>query len=248
MSTRIDTVRSTDTALPNRVLTVIRMNSVDSVNRVGGPWLILAAIFVVNLAIWWAIRANVDDPGAGTTGALSALFIIVGSMYLVTMTQVMPFAISLGLTRRHFYLGVSVLLALETLLHAVVLTAMLGIERMTGGWGVGTNFFSMTFMPEQGPVLQVLTYWGPLLTFGFVFLALGAVFRRWGQIGIWTIALALLLVVGAIVFALTWQSAWPAFGRFFVETPVPLLLAGYPLILGAVAAVGGYLVIRRARL
>ncbi|MFP5072385.1 hypothetical protein ACLFMI_22305 [Pseudonocardia nantongensis] len=240
----LDRNRSTTTG--NRVLAVIRMNGVDAVGRIGGSWLILTAIFAVNLVIWWAIRANVDDAGDGATGALSALFFIIGSTYLIVMTQVMPFALSLGITRRHFYAGVSVLVAVETLFHAVVLTALLGIERATGGWGIGTGFFSMSFMPEQNPLLQVLTYWSPLVAIGFVFVAIGAIFRRWGQFGVWTAVVAALLVIGAIVFALTWQSAWPAFGRFFVDTPIPLLLGIYPLGLAVVAAAGGFLVVRRA--
>lgn len=231
----------------SRLAAVLRMNLVDVRGRVGMPWLILAAIFAVNFAIWWAIRANVDDAGAGTTGALTAFFFITGSTYLVAMTQVMPFALSLGLTRRHFYAGVSLLLAVETLLHAIVLTALLGLERFTGGWGIGMDFFSLTFMPEQNPLVQVLAYWVPLLAMGLVFLAIGAVFRRWGQFGVWTVMLGLIVVLGATVFTLTWQNAWPAFGRFFVETPVPMLMAGYPLILAAVAVAAGYLVVRRAR-
>lgn len=231
----------------SRLAAVLRLNTVDLRGRVGGPWVILAAIFAVNFAIWWAIRVNVDDAGAGTTGAVSALFFIVGSTYLIAMTQVMPFALSLGLTRRHFYGGVSLLLAVETLFHALVLTALLGIERATDGWGIRMDFFSMSFIPEQNVLLQVLTYWGPLLTIGLVFLAVGAVFRRWGQFGVWTVMIGLVLVLGAITFVLTWQNAWPAFGSFFVETPIPVLMFGYPMILAVVAVVGGYLVVRRAR-
>ncbi|MBC3189913.1 hypothetical protein H7X46_02405 [Pseudonocardia sp. C8] len=231
----------------SRLNAVLRMSMVDVRGRVGGPWLILAAIFAVNFAIWWAIRVNVDDAGAGTTGAVSALFFIVGSTYLIAMTQVMPFALSLGIIRRHFYAGICLLLAAETLLHAVLLTLMLWLERASGGWGIRMDFFSMTFMPVQNPLLQVLTYWGPLLTIGFVFVAVGAVFRRWGQTGVWAVVLGLIVVLGAITFTLTWQNAWPAFGRFFVETPVLLLMAGYPLILAVVALAGGYLVVRRAR-
>ncbi|ANY06216.1 hypothetical protein [Pseudonocardia sp. HH130630-07] len=231
----------------NRVAAVLRMNLVDVRDRFGGAWVILAAIFAVNLVIWWAIRVNVDDAGAGTTGAVSAVFFIVGSTYLIAMTQVMPFALSLGITRRHFYTGVCLLLAIETLAHAVLLTALLGIERATGGWGVGMDFFSMTFMPVQNPLLQVLTYWGPLLTIGLVFVAMGAVFRRWGQYGIWAVGLVVLAVLGAVVVGFTLQNAWPAFGRFFVDTPVPLLMAGYPLVIAVIATVGGYLVVRRAR-
>ncbi|WP_060574081.1 MULTISPECIES: hypothetical protein [unclassified Pseudonocardia] len=231
----------------SRIGAALRMNMVDVRERVGGPWLILAAIFAVNFAIWWTIRANVDDAGAGTTGAVSALFFIVGGFYLTAMTQVMPFALSLGLTRKHFYAGICLLLAAETLVHAVALTVLLELERATAGWGIGMDFFSMTFMPEQNVLLQVVTYWVPLLTIALVFVAIGAVFRRWGQVGVWAVMVGIVLALGAVVVAVTWQDAWVVFGRFFVDTPTVVLMAGWPLILAAVATAGGYLVVRRAR-
>lgn len=243
-ATAVETEQPVTTA--SRVAAVLRMNAVDVRDRVGGPWLILAAIFVVYLAIWGAIRATVDDAGAGTTGALASIFFIVGSTYLIAMTQVMSFALSLGITRWHFYGGIALLMAAETLLHAVALTVLLAIERASGGWWIGMDFFSMTFMPVQNPVLQVLTYWIPLLTVGFVFVAIGAVFMRWGQYGVWAVAVATLVVLGAAAFGLTWWAAWPAVGRFLVGTPLPVLAAVYPLALAALAAVAGYLVVRRA--
>lgn len=89
----------------SRLAAVLRMNLVDARNRVGIPWAILALIFAINLAIFWAVQAGVGSTDGGITGALTAMFFIVGSQYLITMTQVMPFALSLGITRRHFYTG-----------------------------------------------------------------------------------------------------------------------------------------------
>ncbi|MEJ8281210.1 hypothetical protein [Pseudonocardia spirodelae] len=230
-----------------RIATVLRLTGVDARVRMSVPWLILGAIFLVNVAIWWAVRASSDDGGQGTTGALTALFFIIGSTYLVTMTQTMPFALSLGITRRHFYAGVVVRLAGETLVHAVALTALLLLERATDGWGLRMGFFSLGFVPPLNPLLQVLCFWVPLLSIGTLFLLFGAVFRRWGQYGVWALAVAGVLAAGLAVFWVTWQSAWPAVGRFFTGTPVPVLLAVHPLVLAAVAVAVGYLVVRRAR-
>ncbi|MEV1295630.1 hypothetical protein [Pseudonocardia sp. NPDC049635] len=238
-----------DTAFSStdRVLAAARLSTVALRSRLGGAWVILTAIFVVHQAIWWVIRANVGAEETGYTGALASFYFIVASTFLAVMTQVMPFALSLGITRRHFYIGTSLLVAAETLFSAVVLTLLLQIERWTGGWGLGVQFFEMGFIGQPNLFLQVLAYWVPLMTISFLFLAIGAVFRRWGQTGVWAVCIGLLVVVAAIVMYLTWQNAWFSFGRFFVETPTILLLAGYPLILAALSVAGGYLVLRRAQ-
>ena len=49
------------------------------------------------------------------------------------MTQVMPFALSLGITRRHFYLGTVLLVAAETLVSAIGLSVLLAVERAEAG-------------------------------------------------------------------------------------------------------------------
>lgn len=231
----------------DRVLAAARLSTVAVRDRVGGAWLILAAVFVIHQAIWWVIRANVGEEANGFTGALSSFYFIVASTYLALMTQVMPFALSLGITRRHFYLGTSLLVAAETLFSAVILTLLLHVERWTGGWGLQVQFFEMGFMAQSNLLLQVLAYWVPLVAVSFLFLAIGAVFRRWGQTGVWAVCVGMLAVVAAVVMYITWQDAWRSFGAFFVETPTILLLAGYPLILAALSVVGGYLVLRRAQ-
>ncbi|WP_226361131.1 hypothetical protein [Pseudonocardia sp. ICBG1142] len=86
-----------------------------------------------------------------------------------------------------------------------------------------------------------------MFVIGAVFLLFGAVFRRWGQLGVWALGAGAGLVVGVAVVLVTLQQAWSAVGRFLAGAPVPLLLAGYPLLVGVLAAVGGYLVVRRAR-
>lgn len=244
--TAVTADRSPVDAAPARVRAAIRMGTVNWGRRFGMAWLILAVVFVLHQTIWWVVRSNGGDVETGYTGALTSFFFILGSTYLALMTQVMPFALSLGITRRHFYLGTVLLVAAETLVSAIGLSVLLAVERATAGWGLRVQFFEMGFMGQSNPATQVLAYWVPLLTLSLVFVLLGAVFRRWGQLGIWCVVLVPVVLAAAGVMVLTWQDAWGAFGRFFVETPTSVLLAGYPLILAAVAAGAGYLVLRRA--
>lgn len=230
----------------NRVLTATRLNIVDAKVRLGMPWLVVGAAFLINLLIFFLIRASVDDGEAGTTGALAALYITMGVAYIQTMTQTFPFALSLGLTRRHFYLGASLLVVLESLLHGVLLTVVLAIERATGGWGLDLNFFGVPFLVQSNPVLQVVAYTVPLLALGFLGLMIGTVFRRWGQTGMYAGAIGSTLVLGGLAALVTWQQWWGSVGEFFTSTPNLALVGAYPLVLVVLAAAGGLLLVRRA--
>lgn len=230
----------------NRMLTAARLNVVDAKTRLGMPWLVVGSAFLLNLLIYTLVRANTDGADDGTSGALAALYITVAVAYLQTMTQTFPFALSLGLTRRHFYLGASLVVVLESLLHGVLLTILLVIERATGGWGLELRFFGVAFLVQDNPVLQVVAYTVPLLAMGFLGLLVGTVFRRWGQIGIYTGAIGTTLVLGGLAALVTWQQWWGAVGEFFTGTPTLALVGVYPIVVVLLAAAGGLLLVRRA--
>lgn len=232
--------------MSNRVLTAARLNVVDARTRLGMPWLVLGAVWLVNLLIYGLIRANTGGDDDGTIGALAALYLFMAVAYLQTMTQTFPFALSLGVTRRNFYLGASLVVLLESLLHGVLLTIMLAVERATGGWGLAMRVFGVGFLVQGNPVLQVVAYAVPLMALGFLGLLVGTVFRRWGQLGIYVGGIGSILVLGGLVALVTWQQWWGAVGRFFSTTPSLALVGAYPLVLVALAAVGGFLLVRRA--
>ncbi|RZT83819.1 hypothetical protein EV383_0638 [Pseudonocardia sediminis] len=230
----------------NRVVTAARLNVVDAKVRLGMPWLVVGAAFLINLLIFVLVRSNVGETGPEYTGALAALYISMAAAYIQTMTQTFPFALSLGLTRRHFYLGVSLVVVMESLMHGVLLTVALAIERATGGWGMDLNFFGVPFLVQSNPVLQVVVYTVPLLALGFLGLLAGTVFRRWGQIGVYTAAIGSTLVLGGLAVLITWQQWWGSVGEFFSATPDLALVGVYPLVLVVLAAAGGFLMVRRA--
>ncbi|NIB33177.1 hypothetical protein HBB16_17855 [Pseudonocardia sp. MCCB 268] len=53
------------------------------------------------------------------------------------MTQVMPFALSLGIIRRHFYADICLLLAAETLLRGTADAHALAPSGPAAAWGSG---------------------------------------------------------------------------------------------------------------
>lgn len=244
MTTAIDT--GAPAPARNRVLTAARLNTVEIWVRLAVPWMVVGSAFLINLLIYGLIRANTTDGDAGVTGALAALYVTAGIVHLQTMTQTFPFALSLGITRRNFYLGAGLVLLAETILHSVALTALLAVENATGGWGLNLRFFGVEFMVQSNPVAQVAVYGGPLLALGSLGLMIGTLFKRWGQIGVYVAAIGTTLVLGGLAVLVTWQQWWGAVGTFFTTTPTLLLVVVYPLVIAVLAGLGGYLLVRRA--
>ncbi|MDQ4119255.1 MAG: hypothetical protein M3235_20190 [Actinomycetota bacterium] len=230
----------------HRVLTAARLNTVGAGLRVSIPWLVAGAAFLINLLIFGLVRANTDDGDPGVTGALAALYFTAAAAHLQTMTQTFPFALSLGITRRSFYLGAGLVLLAETLLHSVLLTVLLAVEQATGGWGLDLRFFGVGFLVQSGPVAQVAAYGAPLLALGLLGMMIGTLFKRWGQIGLYAAGIGTTLVLGGLVALVTWQQWWGPVGTFFTTTPTLQLTALYPLVIAVLAGFGGYLLVRRA--
>ncbi|MCE0766750.1 hypothetical protein LWC35_28150 [Pseudonocardia kujensis] len=228
-----------------RPLAVARMQLINLPVQLGMPWLILALAFAINLVIF----ALVPDPPAGepkVTGGLLSIYIFVVVAHLVTMTQVFPFALGLSVTRRDFFTGTALFVLAQAAVQGLLLTLLLVLEEATGGWGMGLHFFGVPFLVQQNWVLQWLVYTVPFLLFSFVSILAGTIYKRFGQLGMWTASIGLLLAGGIAAVLLTWQQAWPAVGRFFSDTPAAVLFAGYPAVLAALAAGVAYLFLRRA--
>jgi hypothetical protein len=102
------------------------------------------------------------------------------------------------------------------------------------------------FLVKDNPLLQILVYTVPFVFIGFVGVFIGVVFKRWGPVGMYVMWIGSVLVIGGLAVIATWQSWWPAIGRFFINQSTFSLFAGYPLALTVLAAGAGYLAIRRA--
>jgi hypothetical protein len=228
-----------------RAVKVARIQTVNLPIQLGMPWLILGIAFAINLVIF----ALVPDPPAGepkVTGAILSIYVFMLIAHLQSMTQVFPFALGLSVTRRDFFTGTSLLIVAQSLVQGILLTIMLGIERLTGGWGMDLSFFGVPFLVQDNWFLQALVYTVPFLLLSFASIFAGTVYKRWGQFGVYVLMIGGLVLLGAAAVITTWQQAWGAVGRFFADTSALMLLAGYPLVLSVLLAAAGYLALRRA--
>jgi hypothetical protein len=233
-----------DAPVGNRPLQVMRLHVVNPPLQLLMPWAVLLLSFVVNLLVFSLVPDSPDD--ARVSGGLLTIYIFTLVAHLVTMTQLFPFALSLSVTRRHFYAGSVAFVVLQSMLQGLLLTVLAAIERASDGWGLQMHFFDLPFLQSGDWFTRWLILTVPFLFFSFVSMAAGTIFKRFGQFGLWTVGLVGLVVGGAAAVLVTWLGAWGAIGRFFVDTPPLMLFAGYPAILAVLAAGVGWLFLRRA--
>lgn len=227
-----------------RVWRIMRIQLVNAPAVLLLPLGILAIIVVVNILLFGAVNASAE-PQDNTTGALAAIYAIMLVTHLQTMTQVFPFALGLGVTRRSFFAATGLIVVGQAVGYGIVLYLCSLVEQATNGWGVTMTFFRVSFIADDPWPLQPVEYAVPLLAMAFLGVLVGVVFSRWGRTGVWIMTTGTGLVISGAVILATWQQWWPAVGRFFTEQPSLALTAGYPLALAALFAGLGYRVLRR---
>ena len=218
----------------NRVLTAARLQLVHPLVILGVPWLIGGISFAINYAIW-GLAGIGDEPGA-FTGGLASLYITLLVVYVQALTQLLPFAMGVSITRRSYYLGMILVAVVESLGCALALTALAAIERATGGWGIGLAFWAPGGLADLDPTLRILAYAGPLLACACLGMAIGVVQKRWGPTGLWTLSIGTLVVVGAATTLITWGGAWSPIGTWLADRSLLTLTAGIPALLALTAA------------
>ena len=219
-----------------------RLHLVDRFSYTWLVWGILALTFVINLAIYAVIPLT--QPGGNFTGALISIYIFMVVIGLQAATRFLPFALTLGVSRRTYYLGTVLLVVSLSALYAAILTALWALEGATNGWGLQLHFFRVPWILD-GPWYQVLVTTFVLLALVFLFgLWAGLIFRRFGLIG--TVVFFALLVIAGVAAALlvTWRQWWPAVGSYLSDLNV-LAASGMLALVAAAIAGGGYLTIRR---
>jgi hypothetical protein len=219
---------------------VARYQMVQRFNYVTLPWAALALLF----AAQWATITMLGMHDARLTGlvAIYAVFFIVG---VSTVARSLPFALSLGLSRRSYYLG-TVLLALALAAgDGLLLAGLQDVERATGGWGLGVFFFRVDYVLDGAWYLTWLSSFVALaLAFAYG-LWWGLVYLRWRRMGIRLFLVAQVAALLAVGLTADRLAAWPNIGRFFTDLSA-LGLTGVIAVAAAALLAGGYAVIRRA--
>ncbi|MGY2005030.1 hypothetical protein [Blastococcus sp. SYSU DS1024] len=225
-----------------RVLQAARLHLVHPLVALGIPWLVVSISFAINLAVWHLTPAGEES---GITGGILAFYITVLVVYVQAVTQVLPFAMGISLSRRAFYLGTALIALVQAVGYGIALSALVSIENATGGWGAGMDFWAPGIFEVGNPVLQVPASGAPLLAFMFVGVGMGVVHQRWGQTGNWGLILGSIVVLGGLAVLITWLDAWQSIGTWFTDQSTATLTVGLPLAFAAVAALVSFPGIRR---
>jgi hypothetical protein len=228
----------------NRILSVTRMQLVTWPSSFGWPWGILLSSFLVNLVVFFAIGDNIE--GGPKTGGVLSIYVVVLIGASQSITQFFPLSLGLSVTRRTFYLTTALLLVAESLVFGVLLYLLKLLESATDGWGISLPFFGLPFANDDNLLLQILIYAVPFTVFGFIGICSSLVYTRWRLNGLFTLLVASLVVLGALVAFITWQRDWPAIGHWLTNASALSLFAGWPALLALVLAGLGWLTIRRA--
>jgi hypothetical protein len=228
----------------NRIRQVARLQIPAWPHILGWTWGMMAVTFGINLLSVFANR----DPGEGvtTTGGVASLYGIAIGMAAVSVTQIFPYALGMSVTRREFYLAWSLLAVVQSVAYALVLCLLRAVEQATGYWGWGMRYFGLPFMDAANPVLLLLGYAVPMLVVTHLGILLGTLHLRWGTTGVLASLTLAFTALGLAAALITWTRQWHAIGRWLLDQSPTALLAGWPVLVAAAFAVGGFRLIRRA--
>jgi hypothetical protein len=228
----------------NRVVQVIQLQRPAWAQIAGWAWGMMAVAFGINLLIFAAIQDEID--GAMITGGLTSLYAVAVGMAVVSVTQVFPYALGMSVTRREFYGTWSLLAVAQSVVYALVLSLLYAAEQATDHWGVGMRFFGPPFMDDANPVVPVLVYAASMLVAIHLGILCGTVYLRWGTLGVFAGIGLVIVGVGLTAAVITWTRQWTALGRWLLDQSPTALATGWPLLVAAALALGGYSLIRRA--
>jgi hypothetical protein len=230
--------------MSSRIVTVARLHLVDRFSYTWLVWGVLTFTFLVNYALFAAIGPFQED--GSYTGALLAIYIFMIIIGIQAATRFLPFALTLGVSRRTYYLGTVALVVGLCAAYAGLLTVLWWVEGLTDGWGIRMNFFRVPWILD-GPWYQVLLTNFVLLSLIFLAgLLFGLIHRRFGTIGMVLFGAVLVLVLLGVVLVVTWQRWWPQVGNVLADLDI-LAATGILAIFAAVTAVAGYGAIRGLR-
>ncbi|MEV4313932.1 hypothetical protein [Actinocrispum sp. NPDC049592] len=225
-----------------RVLDVARIQLVNWPALLAYPLAVVAAIPVLGLII--DITNGETASGPHEIYLLPVLCGVAAAGHLQSMTQVFPFTLGLGVTRRKFAQATALVVLGQALLLGLVLVVFGAVERTTGGWGREARIFGLGTLGQDDPLTQWLVYSGPIVAVSAICVLVGVVFQRWRQTGIY---LALLgsaaLLAGALATAQRW---WAPIGSFLGGQSLLALFTAYPLLFALALGAAAWLLFRRA--
>ena len=234
-----------------RILNVVRLHLVNVRQIFVVPWLIMAFIFALSVAIGWIVRASLSpadladaNSGMQYSGAIGYFLVYMLVIAVMAINQTFPFAQSYSVTRRDFYLGTLVAFAGLSVVYSIAVTVLGWLEDVTNGWGFGVTLFSPEYL---GPNL-LQRFYVSLVLFLFFFvigMAVASVYLRWKVNGMLIFFATLVLLIVGFIALIAATASWSAVGQWFVMTGFVGVIS-WTLVPTSVAAIFGYLLLRWA--
>jgi hypothetical protein len=227
---------------PTPVLTVVRYLLLDRATYLVLPWGWAAFGFLLDVVVLRLTPAGHTDHR--WVGGLAAVFLVMGTLGVQSVARALPLALSLGVSRRVYFLGVTTLAAGLSVGFGLVVALGQILERATGGWGMDMAYFRVPYVLDGSWYLSWLSAATALLLLFVYGMWFGLVYRRAGLIGTAAFGAAQLGVLALAAVAATLAHGWNGIGRFLAA----LTAAGATGVLAAAAAVllaGAFATIRR---
>ena len=235
----------------HRVLNVVKLQLGNPQTTIVVPWMILGFIFVVNLLIWVIINAattgqdSIDARnGLQYSGASFYIFVYMLVVAIQAFSITFRFAIGFGSTRRDYWLGSALTFVILAVIFAVGITLLSVIEVATGGWGLGGRMFSAVYFGDIWWQRMLVFFFGLLFVL-FVGSLFAAVWVRWKATGMIVLFGVIGLLALGLVAVMTVSHSWTSLGSVRAGT-TPLGIASWLLVPAAIAALAGFLILRRA--
>ncbi|RBY96363.1 hypothetical protein DQ237_11030 [Blastococcus sp. TF02-8] len=226
-----------------RVLQAARLHLVNPLVSLGIPWLVVSISFAINVAVWHLTPAGQQE--GGFTGGVLALYVTVLVVFVQSVTQLLPFAMGLSVSRRTFYLGTALFAVAQSLYYGLALAVLDAVEGATGGWGAGLNYWAPGPFDVDSFFLQVLASGAPMLAFIAIGVGMGVVRQRFGPAGIWGLVVSTMVLFGGLAILISWLDAWGSVIVWFADQSVATLTIGLPAGLALALAVATFPGIRR---
>lgn len=225
----------------NRTLNVVRMQFVNKQTYIWVPLIVLAASFVISLAIFAIIPYDGPKAGGGSQAPLW-YFLVVG---VQSLTLTFPFSQAMSVTRREYFFG--------TLLSAVVTAFMLSVvfvlgglvEQATDGWGINGYFFYLDWLWEAGAWAALLEYFVIAMLFFIIGFGSAMIYKRFGAVWLTVVLSGIGLLLVAAIFVITRMNAWGDVFAWIVASGA-LGLIGIAAIAAAIIAGLSFIALRRA--
>ena len=251
MTTTIDTRPATPRTGWSHITSVMRLQFTNPWTVIILPWLILVAILLLNIAIWWMIFSNVSGEslvnareGTQYSGAISYGFVYMFVVAVQAVNGYFPFALGYGVTRRNYYLGTALSFVGLSLFYSLGFTLFSFIEDLTNGWWVGGTMFTAVYFGEN-PLQRLFIFFAILMFFFFIGSAVAAAYVRWKALGMIVFFVGLPFLLVAIAGIATLTDGWPAIGAWFEGNGLVGTFA-WSLVPTAIAAITGYFILSKA--